>query len=130
MERTDFELLVEDLADIKMVWKSCQRSQHNSQRALIHIAVWFVQVVTFKSAPFLVALGVKVPSHTFIRCRLYHCLIPSSFANLSATSFMIPSKSPSILSVTLCARLLKNEPMEEEVEEGDELPEVVVGMRL
>jgi hypothetical protein len=43
---------------------------------------------------------------------------------------MIPSRSPSIVFVTLCARLLMNEPIPDEVEVGDEPEElVVVGIR-
>ncbi len=94
----------------------------------LHIAVWFEQVLTFNLAPFSVAFGVYVPSHISIKCKLYHCLIPNSFANLSATSPMILSKSPSIVFVTLCAKLLINEPIDVEV--GVELEEVVaVGIR-
>lgn len=43
---------------------------------------------------------------------------------------MIPSRSPSIVLVTLCARLLKNEPMEDEVEVGFEPDVVAFGIRL
>jgi hypothetical protein len=91
----------------------------------LHIAVWFEQVLTFKLAPFSVALGVNVPSHKSIKCRLYHCLIPSSFASLSATSPMIPLMSPSMVLETLCAMLLKNEPIEVAVGVG---PEEVVAV--
>ena len=42
----------------------------------------------------------------------------------------MPSRSPSIVAVTLCARLLKNEPMEDDVELGFEPEVVVLGMRL
>jgi hypothetical protein len=45
-------------------------------------------------------------------------LIPSSFASLSATSPMMPFKSPSIVLEMLCAILLKNEPIEVAVGEG------------
>ncbi len=85
---------------------------------ILHIAVWFEQVLTFKRAPFSVAFGVNVPSHKSIKCRLYHCLMPNSFASLSATSPIIPFKSPSIVLETLCAILLKNEPIEVAVGEG------------
>jgi hypothetical protein len=43
---------------------------------------------------------------------------------------MMPSRSPSIVLVTLCARLLKNEPIDDEVEVGVEPEVVVFGMRL
>jgi hypothetical protein len=42
----------------------------------------------------------------------------------------MPSRSPSIVLVTLCARLLKKEPMEDDVEVGVELEVVVFGRRL
>ncbi len=71
-----------------------------------------------------------VPSHKSIKCKLYHCLIPRSLANLSATSPITLSRSPSIVLEILWARLLKNEPMEDEVELGFEVEVVVVGMRL
>jgi hypothetical protein len=76
-----------------------------------------------------VAFGAYEPSHISIKCKLYHCLIPSSLANLSATSPIMPSKSPSIVLVILCAIALKKEPIDVAV--GVE-PEdvVVVGMRL
>lgn len=55
--------------------------------------------------------------------------MPSSFANLSATSSMILSRSPSIVVVTLCTTLEKKEPMEVAV--GVAPDEVVVfGSRL
>jgi hypothetical protein len=44
-----------------------------------------VQEETFSCAAEAVAFGVYVPSHMFIICILYHCLIPSALANLSAT---------------------------------------------
>ena len=47
-----------------------------------------------------------------IKWRLYHCLIPSSFASLSATLFMMSLNSPSIVSVTLCLMPLRKEPIE------------------
>jgi len=95
----------------------------------LHIAVWFEQVLTFRFAPLCVALGVYVPSQRSIKCKLYHCLIPSSLASLSAISPAIESKSPSMVLVTLCARLLKNEPIEVAVAEGPE-EVVAVGIRL
>jgi hypothetical protein len=56
-------------------------------------------------------------------------LMPRSFASLSATSPIRPFKSPSIVLVTLCAMLLKNEPIEVAVGEGpDEV--VAVGIML
>jgi hypothetical protein len=42
---------------------------------------------------------------------------------------MIPSRSPSIVLVTLCAMLLKNEPIPDEVEVGVEPEVVVVGIK-
>lgn len=90
----------------------------------LHIAVSFEQVVIFKSAPFSVALGAYVPSHESIRCRLYHCLIPSFFDNLSATSLMMPLRSPSIVFVILCFMPLRREPTEVAV--GLAVEEVVV----
>lgn len=56
--------------------------------------------------------------------------MPSSLDSLSATSSPMLSRSPSIVLVTLCARLLKNEPMEEEVDVGAEPELVVLGIRL
>jgi hypothetical protein len=56
-------------------------------------------------------------------------LMPSSFASLSATSPIIPFKSPSIVLEMLCAMLLKKEPIEVAVGDGpDEV--VAVGIRL
>ncbi len=93
------------------------------------MAVWFEQVLTFRCAPFSVAFGVYVPSHRSIKCKLYHCLIPNSLANLSATSPMMPFKSPSIVLEMLWAILLKKEPIDVAVGEApDEV--VVVGIRL
>jgi hypothetical protein len=112
-------------------WKSCKLLLCiTCSSGGLHIAVWFEHVLTLRWAPFSVAFGVYVPSHRSIKCRLYHCLIPSSLANLSATSLMMPSRSPSIVLVTLCARLLKNEPIEDEVEVGFGLEVVVLGIRL
>jgi hypothetical protein len=59
----------------------------------LHIAVGCVQDETFNRAPEAVAFGVYVPSHMFIKCMLYHCLIPSFPASLSATSPLMPSNS-------------------------------------
>jgi hypothetical protein len=59
----------------------------------IHIAFGCVQEETFSRAPDVVASGVYAPSHMFIRCMLYHCLIPSSPESLSATSPITPSSS-------------------------------------
>ena len=90
-----------------------------------------MQWVVFLRAPFVVAFGLKLPSQMSIRCRLYHCLMPSSFASLSAMSPAISlpifSKSPSIVELMLWPRLLKNEPIEVTVAEGLE-EVVVVGM--
>jgi NAD kinase len=55
--------------------------------------------------------------------------MPSSFDSLSATSPIIPLRSPSIVLVILCAMLLKNEPIEVAVGVAPEVV-VVVGMRL
>jgi hypothetical protein len=93
------------------------------------MAVWLEQVLTFKLAPFSVAFGAYVPSHKSIKCKLYHCLMPNSAASLSATSFTIPSRSPSIVLVTFLARPLKKEPIDVAVGVGP-VDVVVVGMRL
>lgn len=52
-------------------------------------------------------------------------MIPSSFANLSATLLMMPLMSPSIVLVTFCLMPLRNEPIDVAV--GVELEDVVVG---
>ena len=93
------------------------------------MAVWLEHSVTFRCAPFDVAFGVNVPSQRSIKCKLYHCLMPSSFASLSATSPITPLRSPSIVLVILCAMLLKKEPIEVAVGVAPEVV-VVVGMRL
>ena len=55
--------------------------------------------------------------------------MPNSAANLSAISFKIPLRSPSIVLLTFLARPLKKEPIDVAVGvEPDEV--VVVGMRL
>ena len=129
MKGTYFEFLVELLRDIEMVYSALVRARFEGEGLFLHIAVWFEQVLTFRFAPFSVAFGVYVPSHRSIKCKLYHCLIPNSLASLSATSPMMLSKSPSIVLVTLCAILLKKEPIEVAVAVGpDEV--VVVGIRL
>ena len=98
-----------------------------------------MQVETFRAAPLEVAFGAYVPSHISIKCRLYHCLIPSSEASLSAISpimlLISPSISPSIPWIVAFASptiLLKKEPMEVAVGVGpDEVVGVVVlGTRL
>jgi hypothetical protein len=65
---------------------------------ILHIAVWFEQVVTFRLAPFSIAFGVYVPSHKSIKCKLYNCLMPNFAASLSATSPSMPSKYPRLYS--------------------------------
>ena len=56
-------------------------------------------------------------------------MIPSSLASLSATSLIMPFKSPSIVVEMLCAILLKKEPIEVAVGEAP-VDVVAVGIRL
>jgi len=71
---------------------------------------------------------VNVPSHISIKCIEYHCLIPSSAANLSAISPSKPPRSPSIVLEMLCVMLLNQDVREVAV--AVELLEVVdVGTR-
>ena len=74
-----------------------------------------MQEDTFSPAFNVVALGVYVPSHIFIRCILYHCLIPSS---LATSPIALPSTlpiSPPIELRVLWETLLKIDPRDGEL---------------
>lgn len=96
----------------------------------IHIAVWFEHIEPFLCAPFSVAFGAYVPSQKSSTCKLYHCLIPSSAASLSATSPIISSNSPSISAVRLpiSVVMLCQMPLKKPVAVGWAPEEVVVGI--
>ena len=81
-----------------------------------------MQEETFNCALEAVALGVYIPLHMFIKCILYHCLIPSFPANLSAISPLMPSSSlpisPPIDLRLLWEALRKMEPKDGVESEG------------
>jgi hypothetical protein len=91
----------------------------------LHIAFIGVQLLTFFFASSAVALGVKVPMHISVICKLYHWWIPSFSASLSATSSRISSNSPMISPLGSPAMLLSHDPIE--VGSDDEA-EVVVAV--
>ena len=131
-----FEIVVNLLSDIEVVCLVISLSGPNRyiKEDNVHIAVTFVQDVTFSCAPDTVAFGVYVPSHMSIICILYHCLIPSSEASLSAPSPMMLFRSlptPFSLGLTTLGASRPNiEARDEPVEAEPEEEEVVVEMRL
>lgn len=89
--------------------------------------VLFVQLVTLYPAPGVEALGENVPSHRSIMWSEYHCLIPSTSANLSTTSFSMLVRSFSMVEVAFSTVPVRQEMIEVQLEPEED--EVAVAFR-
>jgi hypothetical protein len=93
----------------------------------LHIVVLFVQLVTLYPAPVVDAFGENVPSHKSIIWSEYHCLIPSTPANLSTRSFSMLVRSFSMVEVTFSTVPVRQEMIEVQLEPGED--EVAVAFK-
>lgn len=83
-------------------------------------------ILEFLSAPGAVAFGAYNPSHMSIKCKEYHCWIPSSLASLSATSLARSLSSSSIDVVMFSPSDSIHESRDVGVDELDEEVEVAL----